>query len=153
MVRVIDAEGTSLGVMKLEEALAKAKKAGLDLVLVSAKARPPVTKITEAGKYFYQQHKKFKTRKSEGDVKVVKIRFNTSPHDLEIRLNQIKGFLEKNHQVQLIMFLRGRENALRSQAERKLNDFLETIKAEIPINSQNQSQSKSHQLKINISKQ
>ena len=51
------------------------------------------------------------------------------------------------------MFLRGRENALRSQAEKKLNDFLETIKKEIPIKVQNQSQSKSHQLKINIAKQ
>ena len=53
-----------MGIMKLEEALEKAREAHLDLVLVSAKAVPPVAKITEAGKYFYQQQKKFKTKKN-----------------------------------------------------------------------------------------
>ena len=138
--------------MSREKALAKAKELELDLVLVSFKARPPVAKITEAGKYFYQQQKKIKTAKNEGEIKIIKIKFNTSPHDLETKLKQIKNFLEKNHQVQIVMSLRGRENALRPQAEEKINNFLETIQAVIPVKAQNQSHPKSHQFKIILTK-
>ena len=139
--------------MNREEALEKAKDLKLDLVLVSLKANPPVAKIIESGKYFYQQQKKVKTAKSDGDVKIIKIKFNTSPHDLETKLKQIKTFLEKNHQVQLVMNLRGRENALRPLAEKKINDFIETVQQIMPVRAQNQSHPKSHQLKISLSRQ
>ncbi len=139
--------------MGREEALAKAKELNLDLVLVSLKARPPVAKITEAGKYFYQQQKKLKTTKSEGDIKIIKIKFNTSPHDLETKLKRVKDFLEKNHQVQVVMSLRGRENALKPQAKQKINDFIEAIQAVIPVKAQDQSHTKSRQFKISLTRQ
>lgn len=120
--------------------------------MVSAKTNPPIAKIIDAGKYFYQQHKKFKSNKVGGDVKVIKIKFNTSLHDLEVKLKKAKTFLEKKHQVQVVMSLRGRENALRPQARKKLMDFIEMIKQEISVKVQDQSQSKSHQLKISLSK-
>lgn len=139
--------------MKREEALAKAQELKLDLVLVSLKARPPVAKITEAGKYFYQQQKKLKVSKGEGNIKIVKIKFNTSPHDLETKLKKVKKFLEKNHQVQIVMSLRGRENALKPQAKKKINDFVETIQAVIPVKAQDQSHAKSRQFKISLTRQ
>jgi|AntAceMinimDraft_16_1070373.scaffolds.fasta_scaffold07734_6 translation initiation factor IF-3 len=151
-LRVIDEEGKSLGIVTIQEALEKAKIAHLDLVLVSAKTNPPISKITDAGKYFYQQHKKFKSNKMGGDVKVIKIKFNTSPHDLEVKLKHAKAFLEKKHQVQVVMSLRGRENALRTQAQEKLTHFIEMIQQEISVKVQNQSQSKSHQLKVSLSR-
>jgi len=139
--------------MSREEALEKARELSLDLVLVSAKANPPVAKITEAGKYLYQQQKKHRVKKTSGGVKVITIKFNTSPHDLETRLKQTKNFLEKGHQVQIAMRLRGRENALRLQAKEKLNAFIEAIRKETPIKAQDQTSSKARQFKVNLTKQ
>ncbi len=139
--------------MNREEALEKARELSLDLILVSAKANPPVAKITEAGKYLYQQQKKHRVKKSGGAVKVITIKFNTSPHDLETKLKQTKTFLEKGHQVQVTMRLRGRENALRFQAKEKLTNFIEAIKKEAPVKVQDQTSSRSRQFKVNITKQ
>jgi translation initiation factor IF-3 len=151
-LNVVSPEGESLGIMSREEALAKAKESGLDLVLVSDKANPPVAKITEAGKYLYQQKKKHRVKKSGGAVKVITLKFNISPHDLETKLNQTKTFLEKGHQVQIAMKLRGRENALRQQAEEKVADFVKKIQEDFPLKVQNQSSPKSRQIKVNLTK-
>ncbi len=139
--------------MSREEALEKARELSLDLVLVSAKANPPVAKITEAGKYLYQQQKKHRVKKTSVGVKVITIKFNTSPHDLETRLKQTKNFLEKGHQIQISMRLRGRENALRLQAKEKLNAFIEAIQEETPIKVQDQTSAKARQFKVNLTKQ
>ena len=139
--------------MSREDALEKARELSLDLILVSAKANPPVAKITEAGKYLYQQQKKHRVKKTSGGVKVITIKFNTSPHDLETRLKQTKKFLEKGHQVQIAMRLRGRENALRFQAKEKLNAFIKAIQDETPIKVQDQTSSKARQFKVSLTKQ
>ncbi|MGE0252170.1 MAG: translation initiation factor IF-3 [Dongiaceae bacterium] len=113
-VRVIDAKGQMLGVIGIQEALAKAAEAGLDLVEVSPDATPPVCKIMDYGKYRYQeQKKKAEARKKQKtiDVKEIKLRPMIDPHDLGIKIKQMKGFLEDGDKVKVSMRFRGREAA------------------------------------------
>jgi len=126
----------------LKEALIKAREQNLDLVLITAKANPPVCRITEAGKFLYQKKKEQK-KTDTVESKKLKIKFNTSEHDMTTRVNQAKKFLIKGDRIQLIMMLRGRENALRNQAEEKMKDFIAMIEAAHPVKVENQTSRKS----------
>jgi translation initiation factor IF-3 len=133
-VRVVDEEGRQMGVMSLEKALKTARERGLDLVQVTERVSPPVCKIIDFGKYLYQLKKKEKSRKQKvSEVKGIRLRFNTSLHDLETKAKQAKGFLEKGNKIKIEMILRGREKALMNHAREKMNKFLEILSAYIPI--------------------
>ena len=78
-IRVIDEDGTQLGIMSVEEALQKAREKNLDLIQITNKVIPPVCKITEQGKYLYDKKKKEKTSKIKtGEIKGIRLRFNIS---------------------------------------------------------------------------
>jgi translation initiation factor IF-3 len=89
-VRLIDETGTQAGVVPLAEALARAEAAGLDLIQVTEKVDPPVTRIADYGKYLYSQGKKEREAKKHtgGDLKEIRLSFNISDHDLETRVKQ-----------------------------------------------------------------
>ncbi|PJE51267.1 MAG: translation initiation factor IF-3 [Candidatus Yanofskybacteria bacterium CG10_big_fil_rev_8_21_14_0_10_36_16] len=127
-VKVIDAEGKDLGVMKTHEALKISQAAGLDLIEVGPSSRPPVVKIMDFGKYMYQKSKKGNQKKSVAqEVKGIKIGFQTSIHDLEVRAKQADKFLKKGHRVSIILKLKGREKSKGNVGAEKLNHFLEFI--------------------------
>jgi len=135
-VRLIDSEGKMLGVFSLQEALIKAREAGLDLIEISEKTVPPICKIADYGKFSYQQGKKEKkTGKSQraGEVKGVRLSFAISPHDMEIRAKAIEKFLKSGYKVRVEMTLRGREKGLADFAKKKVLNFLETLKTTTPI--------------------
>lgn len=109
-VRCIDAEGKSLGVISTREAIAAAKKVGLDLVEVSPSARPPVCKILDFGKFMYDESKKQKSNKtSTVKVKEIKFKVNIDSHDYETKLKRAEQFLFKGHKLKMTMMFRGRE--------------------------------------------
>lgn len=111
-VRVIDKDGSQLGVIPLSEALMKAELAGLDLIEISASSDPPVCKIIDYGKYRYQQTKKEReSKKSQHQVKVkeVKVKPNTDEHDLQTKLKHAREFIEKGNKVRITCTFRGRE--------------------------------------------
>ena len=119
---MISDEGQPLGVISLEEAIAHAEKAGLDLVEVSANADPPVCKIMDYGKYRYKQSKKLHdARKSQTviHVKEIRLRPKTEAHDLQVKIKHIKKFLEQRDKVKVSMMFRGREIAF-TEIGRKL---------------------------------
>jgi len=148
-IRVIGQDGQQLGVYSLDQALSMAREQNLDLVLITAKSDMPICRITEAGKFLYQ--KKKERKKSDSiESKKLKIRFNTSLHDMETRAHQAKKFLEKGDRIQILMQLRGRENALRAQAEEKMNQFLKMIESIYPIKIENQTSQKSKILQYEI---
>ncbi|MFA5280173.1 MAG: translation initiation factor IF-3 [Smithellaceae bacterium] len=127
-VRVINEEGQPLGVIPLEEAMAQAERAALDLVEVSANADPPVCKIMDYGKYRYKQSKKIHdARKSQTviHVKEIRLRPKTEAHDLQVKIKHIKKFLEQRDKVKISMIFRGREIAF-TEIGRKI---MEQIKA------------------------
>ncbi|HOO40327.1 MAG TPA: translation initiation factor IF-3 [Syntrophales bacterium] len=111
-VRVIDAEGKQLGIISLVDALAEASRVGLDVVEVSPNSEPPVCRIMDYGKFRYQQNKKQQiAKKHQTTVQVKEIRFRpkTDGHDLDVKIRQIRKFLEQQDKVKISMMFRGRE--------------------------------------------
>ncbi|HXH64487.1 MAG TPA: translation initiation factor IF-3 [Mariprofundaceae bacterium] len=112
-VRVVADDG-QLGVMSLRDAVRAAEERGLDLVLMSPNAHPPVCKIMDYGKYKYEQSKKAnlaKKRQHVIQVKEVKVSSSTDQHDLEVKIKRIRKFLEEGNKVKLSLRFRGREMA------------------------------------------
>lgn len=135
-VRLIDSEGKMLGVFTLQEALVKAHEAGLDLIEISEKTVPPICKITNYGKFSYQQSKKEKKMQKAqkaGEMKGIRLSFAISPHDMQIRAQAVEKFLKSGYKVRIEMRLKGREKGLADFAKKKVSLFLETLQANIPI--------------------
>jgi len=129
-VRVIDEEGGQLGVMQPYEAIKMARERGLDLVEISPTADPPVCKITDYGKFLYQQNKKaHEQRKSSrgSQLKEVKFRPATAEHDYQDRKNQIIPSLGEGHKVRAMIFHRGREMAHQEVGRAKMTRLLGEI--------------------------
>ncbi len=113
-VQLIDDTGTNLGLISIEEALAKATEAGLDLVEVSGAGENPVCKIMDYGKYKYQAQKKAaETRKKTKtvEVKEIKMRPNIDSHDYDVKMRAIRRFFEEGDKVKVTLRFRGREMA------------------------------------------
>lgn len=111
-VRVIDADGSQLGIMTSREAQTMADEKELDLVLVSDKADPPVVKIIDYGKHKFEQEKKAKEAKKKQhtvDVKEVKMRYKIEEHDYNVRISQAERFLKAGDKVKATIMFRGRE--------------------------------------------
>lgn len=107
-------DGEQLGVIPTEEALAKARELGLDLLEVSPNARPPVCKIIDAGKWKYEQAKKqreAKRNQTTCEMKQIKLRPKTDAHDIQFKAKHAKRFLEDGNKVEFVVRFRGRENA------------------------------------------
>lgn len=104
----------SLGVISIDEAMAKANELDLDLVLIAPDAKPPVAKIMDYGKYKYQEEKKLKEqRKNQVKivVKEIKLSVKIAENDIAYKVKHAREFLEKGFHVKFRVFLRGREMA------------------------------------------
>ena len=134
-VRVISETGEQLGVMNIFNAIDLAKSKGLDLIQVTEKVEPPVCRIANYGKYLYQQQKKEKkmVKPKGGELKEIRLTFNISPHDMEVRAKQAKKFLEEGNKVKINMALKGRQKAMGEFATEKVKLFLENLNSLIPI--------------------
>ena len=111
-VRVVSENGEMLGVLEIEEALKLASDQGLDLVEISPKAKPPVCKIIDYGKYKYRIQKKqaeAKKKQKTFEVKEVKIRPGIEEHDYDVKLKSIQRFLNDGDKVKITLRFRGRE--------------------------------------------
>ena len=113
-LRVIDEDGSQLGVMSKQEALRLAGDRELDLVEISPSANPPVAKIVDWGKFNYQRTKQQqKNRRQTKALEMKQIRFGLkiSDHDLGVKLKKVTDFLEIGHKVKIVIIYRGREMA------------------------------------------
>ena len=113
-VRLIDQDGEMQGVMTAREALARAYDVGMDLLEISPNAEPPVCKITDFGKFKYEQQKKAneaRKRQKVVEIKEIKVRPNIDDHDYEVKMRQMKGFIEEGDKVKVTLRFRGREMA------------------------------------------
>ena len=111
-IRVIDTDGSQLGILTPREALRIAEEKELDLVLVSDKANPPVCRIMDYGKFKFEQEKKAReARKKQhtSDVKEVKMRYKIEDHDYNVRVNQAERFLKSGDKVKATIMFKGRE--------------------------------------------
>ena len=111
-IRVIDSDGSQLGIITPAEALRVAEEKELDLVLVSETASPPVCRIMDYGKYKFEQEKKAREAKKKqhtADIKEVKMRYKIDEHDYNVRVNQAQRFLKAGDKVKATITFRGRE--------------------------------------------
>ena len=116
-VRLIDENGTQIGVVPTPEALELARERGLDLVEVSPSARPPVAKILDYGKFKYAQNRKGnegKKKQKAGIVKEVRFRPGTDDHDMEFLVRRLERFLRSGNKVKATVRFRGRERDRKS---------------------------------------
>jgi len=135
-VRVLGPEGENFGVLSLSDALAKSRELGLDLIEISPNANPPVCKITDYGKFKYEQKKKDKDIKSKATVtetKEAQVKIGTSTNDMNIKASKIGAWLREGHRVKVDLFLWGRYkymefNFLKERLERFLAIIPESYK-------------------------
>jgi translation initiation factor IF-3 len=137
-LRVIDDNGSQLGVMTKQEALRLAEEQELDLVEISPNASPPVAKIVDWGKFNYQrtkQQQKNKRGTKTLDMKQMRFGLKISEHDLGVKLKKVTDFLEAGHKVKIVIFYRGREMAHKDLGF-KLADKIITDYASVAIADQ-----------------
>ena len=113
-VRVIDADGSQLGIMSTRDALAKAEEKNLDLVKIAPGSNPPVCKIMDYGKYRFEQSKREKeARKNQRVIEIKEIRMSPSigENDFLVKLKNGQKFLADGDRVKVTVRFRGREMA------------------------------------------
>ncbi len=129
-VRVIGLEGGQLGVMSIEDALAAAEEAGVDLVLIAPKAEPPVCRIIDYGKFKYEQMRKEKEAKKKQktiEVKEIRLSPNIDVNDIKTKANMARKFIEKGDKVKVALRFRGREMAHMQEGKHVLDDFSQML--------------------------
>jgi translation initiation factor IF-3 len=113
-VRLIDQDGEQVGVISFDEALERAVEADLDLVEIDANAQPPVCRIMNYGKHKFEQAKKqqaARKKQKQIQVKEVKFRPGTDEGDYQIKLRNLRRFLEDGDKAKITLRFRGREMA------------------------------------------
>lgn len=111
-VRLIDSDGSQLGIVSSKDAKQIAYEKNLDLVKIAPKATPPVCRIMDYGKYKFEAAKKEKeARKNQKTVDVKEIRLSPSidDHDFNTKLNHAIKFLKNGDRVKVSVRFRGRE--------------------------------------------
>lgn len=111
-LRVIDSAGLQIGIMTKDEALAKAKSEGLDLVEIAPNAKPPVAKIIDFKKFLYQEEKRKREEKKKAKVsgtKEVRLGPFMSENDLEVMVRRSRDFIEDGDKVRLVVRFAGRQ--------------------------------------------
>lgn len=125
-VRLVGQEGEQLGVMPIREAMRLAEEAELDLVKIAPKAKPPVCKIIDYGKFKYEQARKTKeARKKQKvvDIKEIVLSPNIDSNDLNTKVNNARRFIAKGNKVKVTLRFRGREMAHVHKSRHVLDDF------------------------------
>jgi len=115
-VRVTGSDGEQLGIMSKDRAVGLAKDQGLDLVLVTERADPPVCKIIEFGKHQYEQKKREKERAKQAranrvDIHEIQFRPMIGQGDMDVKFKKIREFIEDGDKVKIMIRFRGREMA------------------------------------------
>ena len=129
-VRLIGADGALLGVVPTHEALKMAQEASLDLVEVNAKSDPPVCKILDFGKMKYEDKKKAaeaRRKQTVIEIKELKLRPKTDEHDLGVKVNHARRFLESGDKVKFTVRFRGREITHPERASMQLEQILKAV--------------------------
>ncbi|MCF7912042.1 MAG: translation initiation factor IF-3 [Candidatus Cloacimonetes bacterium] len=134
-IRLIDSDGSLVGVVSLAEGLQKARNRELDLVEISPNASPPVCRILDFGSYHYQKERKLReSRKKQHIVQVKEVKFgpNTEEHDYNFKKNNALRFLKQHNKVKFTVRFKGRQLAHKElgfdvlkRLEEDLADFIE----------------------------
>jgi len=112
-VRLIDSDGTQLGIKPVTEALLAARGKGMDLVEIAPQASPPVCKILDYAKFLYEkerQDREARKKQKAGLLKEVRLSPVIGTHDLDVKLKHAEEFLKQHDKVRVTVVFRGRQN-------------------------------------------
>ncbi|WP_187849631.1 translation initiation factor IF-3 [Helicobacter pylori] len=112
-VRCVGDDGEVYGIISSKEALKIAQNLGLDLVLISASAKPPVCKVMDYNKFRYQNEKKIKEAKKKQkqiEIKEIKLSTQIAQNDINYKVKHAREFIESNKHVKFKVVLKGRES-------------------------------------------
>ena len=138
-VRLIDQEGEQIGIVPLDDAKERAAVASLDLVEVAPRARPPVVRIMDWGKFQYEQQKAAKEAKKKQhtyELKEVKFRPKTDDHDMDFKVRNARRFLKKGKHVRITVRFRRREMRRPENGLRVLEEVAERLDDVANVESQ-----------------
>ena len=113
-MRLLGIEGEQLGIVNTLEAVRMAEEAGVDLVEIAPNAEPPVCRLMDYGKFKYQEQKRLAEARAKQkiiQVKEVKFRPATDEGDYQVKLRNLKRFLEEGDKAKVTLRFRGREMA------------------------------------------
>ena len=130
-IRLIDADGTMLGIVPVSEALELAFQKDLDLVEISPNAAPPVYKIADYNKTMYEKAKKEKeAKKSQKVVTLKEIRLSAKieEHDLDVKSKNAYKFLSEGNKVKASIRFKGRQQKYTAEGYKILSMFADSIK-------------------------
>ena len=129
-VRLIGTDGEIIGIMSGREALKMAEEADTDLVEISPNATPPVCRLMDYGKFKYQEQKKAAEARAKQkiiQVKEIKLRPGTDENDYQVKMRNIKRFIEDGDKVKVTLRFRGREMAHQEIGMRQLERIREEL--------------------------
>ena len=130
-VQVITSNGENLGILNTNEAISMAKEEGLDLIEIAPKAKPPVCKIIDIGKYKYDAQKKAnkaKKKQKKIELKEIKLRPVTEIHDYQFKIRNAQKFLAKGDKVKFTIKFKGRELQHSHSGDKLMNRIKEDTK-------------------------
>jgi len=153
-VRLVAGEGEHFGVVPIAKALQVAEERGLDLVQVTDNVTPPVCKVIDYGKYAYKENKKKKKQEKTANfqVKVIRLGFSISEHDMKTRIGSAEKFLEEGNHVKIVLPLKGRQKALQEVGREKINKFLLMLKEKVEVKTEKELGKEPRGLTITVSK-
>ena len=119
-----------MGIVDTDDAMEKARLANLDLVEVAPTSDPPVCRIMDYGKWLYEQKRKVREAHKKShhvSLKEIRLRPETDKHDLDIKMNHARQFLEKGHRVQFTLMFRGRQMMHTDRGYEKMDYITEAM--------------------------
>jgi translation initiation factor IF-3 len=129
-VLVIDTDGTQLGVMPKRKALDYARNKNLDLLCVAPKAKPPVCKVLDYGRYHFEQQKKAKeTKRKQHVVEMKSLRLSpvVDTHDFDTKVRHAQKWIGQGMKVKIDMRFRGRLITRQEVGRKIMNDFIDAL--------------------------
>ncbi|GAB4323102.1 MAG: translation initiation factor IF-3 [Candidatus Sumerlaeia bacterium] len=129
-VRLIDQDGTQVGIVSIQEALQRAQEAGVDLIEVAPNANPPVCRILDYKKMLYEQKRRAReARKKQKNIEVkeVKMRVNIDQHDYETKIKHAQEFLTAGDKVKITIMFRGRQMDHPELGERLIKQVIQDL--------------------------
>ncbi|NNE05054.1 MAG: translation initiation factor IF-3 [Xanthomonadales bacterium] len=135
-VRVIGKDGEQAGIMKREQALELAEQDGLDLVEIAPNGEPPVCRVMDYGKYRFEQAKKAQAAKKKQKVthvKEVKFRPGTEEADYQVKMRNVRRFIEEGDKVKVTLRFRGREMAHQELGAAMLQRIRDSLAEEVVV--------------------
>ncbi len=136
---MIDETGRQLGIYPIREALQVAEEKGLDLVEVAPNARPPVCRLLNYSKFMYERARKEReARRAQRrvDIKEIQVRPKTAEHDLRVKLERGRRFLNEGHKLRVRVRFRGREITHRDLALELLARIAQEFEEEAVVEQQ-----------------